>query len=180
MSESIPMAYLFTSGKFQAFDSSGNPLASGKVYTYAAGTTTPLASYTTQAGSVANANPVILDSAGRADIWLGAYSYRILVKDALGVTVYDSDNIRPTGISQVMAADIAITTEVIRLEFPASHFTADEPVVLVTVRGGGATEVDWTCVAEEVAGMGEVHNHVELTFPTALIGSRASVWVVEV
>lgn len=87
------MAYLFTDGKFQAFDSAGDPLASGKVYTYAAGTTTPLASYTTQAGNVANANPVILDAAGRANIWLGASAYRIILKTSADVTVWDTDNI---------------------------------------------------------------------------------------
>ena len=87
------MAYLFTSGKFQAFDSAGNPLAGGKVYTYAAGTTTPQATYTTQAGTTANANPVILDASGRADIWLGSLAYRIIVKTSADVTVYDTDNI---------------------------------------------------------------------------------------
>lgn len=87
------MSILFTSGKFQALDSSGNPLASGKVYTYAAGTTTPLASYTTRDMSVANANPVILDAAGRADIWLSSAAYRVIVKTSADVTVYDTDNI---------------------------------------------------------------------------------------
>lgn len=170
------MAYNFSGGRFS------EPRAPlGFVYTSHAGLSfesAPLDTYTTQAGDVANENPVELDAYGSADIWVGAYSYRIVVKDSVGATIYETDNYRATGISQVMAADIAITTEVIRLEFPESHFTADEPVVIVTVRGG-ATEVDWTCVAEEVTGMGEVHNHVELTFPTALIGARASVWVIE-
>ena len=54
------MAYNYSGGRFQAFDSSGDPLASGKVYTYYAGTTTPLASYTTQAATTPNANRVDL------------------------------------------------------------------------------------------------------------------------
>lgn len=87
------MASLFTDGKFQAFDADGNPLASGKLYSYAAGTLTPLATYTTQAGNVANANPVILDSAGRASVWRGAGSYRMILKSAADVTVWDVDNI---------------------------------------------------------------------------------------
>jgi len=87
------MASLFTDGKFQAFDADGNPLASGKLYSYAAGTLTPLATYTTQAGNVANANPVILDSAGRASVWRGAGSYRMILKSAADVTIYDVDNI---------------------------------------------------------------------------------------
>lgn len=100
------MAYLFTSGKFQAFSSSGAPLSGGKVYTYAAGTTTPLATYTTQAGTVANANPVVLDSAGRADIWLLGRAYRIIVKTSTGATVYDTDNLRvPDDLFYVSVAD---------------------------------------------------------------------------
>ncbi len=64
------MATLFTDGKFQAVDSNGDPLSSGKLYTYAAGTTTPLATYTNEGGATPNANPVILDAAGCANVWL--------------------------------------------------------------------------------------------------------------
>ena len=53
----------------QFFDNDGAALSGGKVYTYAAGTLTPKATYTTEAGTVANANPIILDSAGRASIF---------------------------------------------------------------------------------------------------------------
>lgn len=46
-------------------DSNGNPLVGGKLFYYAAGSTTKQNTYTTSAGSVANANPIILDSEGR-------------------------------------------------------------------------------------------------------------------
>lgn len=95
------MAYNFIGGRFQEFDSSGNPLASGKVYTYYAGTMTPLASYTTQAGDVANTNPVILDAAGRAAIWLGPYAYRVILKSSADVTIWDEDNHQIGGTTQV-------------------------------------------------------------------------------
>ena len=89
------MASLFNGGRFQGFDSAGIPLSGGFLYTYAAGTLTPLATYTTQSGGVANANPVVLDSAGRAPVWLSASSYRMVLKTAGGVTVTDDDNISP-------------------------------------------------------------------------------------
>ena len=95
------MAYNYSGGRFQEFDSSGDPLAGGKVYTYYAGTTTPLASYTTQAATTPNANPVILDSAGRASIWLGPYAYRIILKTSADVTVWDDDNVQLGGGAQV-------------------------------------------------------------------------------
>ena len=55
--------------RFQAIDDDGNPIAGGKLYTYAAGTTTPLATYTSAAGTIANQNPIILDTAGRAVVY---------------------------------------------------------------------------------------------------------------
>ena len=46
--------------KIQFFDNSGNPLAGGFVYTFAAGTTTQLASYTDSSANTPNTNPVVL------------------------------------------------------------------------------------------------------------------------
>ena len=57
----------------QLFDDSGNVLTGGKIYTYEAGTSTPLASYTSSAGNIAHPNPIILNAAGRVptgEIWL--------------------------------------------------------------------------------------------------------------
>lgn len=73
-------------------DSNGAPLAGGKVYTYAAGTTTPQNSYTDSSGTTPAPNPVVLDSAGRATIWLSGF-YKIVVTDALGNTISTTDNI---------------------------------------------------------------------------------------
>jgi Pectate lyase superfamily protein len=88
------MAVPFQDGFPQFLDNSGNPLNAGKLHTYAAGTTTPIATYTTKAGTTANANPIILDSAGRANIWLTAgTAYRLLLKDSSDVTIRDVDNV---------------------------------------------------------------------------------------
>jgi len=56
--------------KMQFFGDDSLPLSGGKVYTYAKGTTTPLATYTTSTGGTANANPIILDAEGRAIIFV--------------------------------------------------------------------------------------------------------------
>lgn len=80
----------------QFFDSNGNPLAGGKVFTYLAGTLTPRPTYTTQAGTIANSNPVILDSAGRASIWLDdSAAYKFTVTTSADVPVRTEDNIQP-------------------------------------------------------------------------------------
>lgn len=72
----------------------GAALASGTVNTYVTGTTTPKTTYTTQAGDVANANPVVLDSNGQADIWLATDArYRFVVKNSAGTTLWTVDGI---------------------------------------------------------------------------------------
>lgn len=87
-------ATLTPTPKQQFFDTSGLPLAAGFVYTYAAGTTTPLATYVDSTGVATNPNPVLLDGAGRASIWLGASPYKFVVQDANGLTQYTTDNIQ--------------------------------------------------------------------------------------
>ena len=70
----------------QFFTNSGVPLAGGKLFTYAAGTTTPAATYTSSSGVTAHTNPIILNSAGRvatSEIWLTeSVSYKFLLKDS--------------------------------------------------------------------------------------------------
>jgi len=88
------MASLTPTPKQQFFDANGNPLVAGKVYTYAGGTTTPIATYTDQTGATANANPIILDSRGMANIWLQpTIAYKFVVTDENDVLQYTTDNI---------------------------------------------------------------------------------------
>lgn len=100
------MAIALTPSPRQQFiDGNGDPLASGKVYTYVAATTTPLATYTSSTGLTANANPVILDSSGRAPIWLTqGSSYKFVVKTSADVTVYTEDGISAPSSSATLAA----------------------------------------------------------------------------
>jgi hypothetical protein len=76
------IATLSPSPKAQFFTAAGVPLVGGKLFTYASGTTVPLATYTDSTGNTTNANPVILDSRGEANVWLGPSRYTWLLKDA--------------------------------------------------------------------------------------------------
>ena len=92
---SINISYLAGAGA-QFFDSNGAPLAGGLLYTYNAGTTTPVSTYTSRSGSAYNTNPIVLDSAGRtpAEIWLeGGVLYKFVLKDSTFVQVGSYDNI---------------------------------------------------------------------------------------
>jgi hypothetical protein len=79
--------------KLQFFDLNGDPLVGGLLYTYAAGTTTPLATYTDSTGNFANTNPIVLDSRGEANVWLGAAIYKFALYTSAGVLIWTVDNI---------------------------------------------------------------------------------------
>lgn len=69
-------------GRQQFCDLDGNPVSLGKLYTYEAGTLTPLATYTDVDGQVANDNPVQLDAGGWCTLFLLPQSYKYILKDA--------------------------------------------------------------------------------------------------
>jgi hypothetical protein len=84
----------------QFFTNSGVPLTGGKLYSYAAGTTTPQVTYTSSSGVTAHTNPIILDSAGRVpggEIWLTAVSYKFVLNTSTDVLIATYDNIRGLG-----------------------------------------------------------------------------------
>jgi hypothetical protein len=80
--------------RLQFFASDGSFLVGGKLYTYAAGTTTPLATYTTSTGLIANTNPVILDSRGEASVWLTSSKYKFVLKTAADVEIWTQDQLQ--------------------------------------------------------------------------------------
>jgi hypothetical protein len=92
-------------GQFYGTSATGAPLSGGKVYTYAAGGLVAADTWTTAALAVKNANPVVLNAAGRASIWLGSNAYRIIMTDSTDVTMYDVDNITaPVAASELAAS----------------------------------------------------------------------------
>jgi hypothetical protein len=90
----MSVAYISPAGKFRAVDNNGNALVGGKVYTYSAGTTTPIQTFTDSTAITLNANPVILNSRGEADIWiLPNTGYKFILQDSNGNVIWTEDNI---------------------------------------------------------------------------------------
>ena len=78
------------------FGPTGLPLAGGQIYTYQAGSSTPLATYTNSNGTVPNSNPIILGSDGKLpqELWLQfGYSYKFQVLSSTNVLINTYDNI---------------------------------------------------------------------------------------
>ena len=115
---------------WQFFDDNGDPLTGGLLYTYAAGTTTPLTTYSDSTGATANANPIVLDSAGRVsgEVWLTTGSnYKFVLKTSAGVTIWTNDNIAGVPASSITS---------LRLNGSTSGY-----VDLVTVPVAGANTI---------------------------------------
>lgn len=86
------MAVLYTNHFVQFFDNNGNPLSNGKLFAYSAGTTTPKATYTTEAATVENSHPIVLDAAGRATVFIEG-SYRFDLFDENDVLIESTDDV---------------------------------------------------------------------------------------
>ena len=81
---------------FQFFTNTGIPLDGGFIYTYQAGSSTPLTTYTTSAGTIANTNPIQLGTSGRPpqEIWLTeGLSYKFILTDSGNVQIATYDNL---------------------------------------------------------------------------------------
>lgn len=122
----MPITDLMPNPKQQYFLAAGIPLVGGKIYTYAAGTSTPKATYTDVSGTIPQANPIILNSRGEpsnAIYWSG--SYKVEIRDALNNLIYTVDNFNtifsslsgPGGASLINYGSATLSTIL------ATHFT---------------------------------------------------------
>lgn len=107
------MTVLSPQPKMQFTTAAGVPLSGGKVFTYIAGTTTPQATFTDYTGATPNPNPVILDSRGEANIWLGGATYKFRLTDANEVEIWTVDYISaPTSaVSPVLSGNVTIDSD---------------------------------------------------------------------
>ena len=129
-------ATLFPFPKFSAFDSNGAPLSGGKLYTYAAGTTTPQTAYTSSSGVTAHANPIILDSAGRVpggEIWLSAASYKFVLNTSTDVLIATYDNISGIGAASYQIDNFTGTGS--QIAFTLSTASLGENFTFVYING---------------------------------------------
>jgi hypothetical protein len=111
----------------------GLPLSGGKIYTYQAGSSTPLATYTTINGTIANANPIILGTDGRTpnEIWLTyGYNYKFILQDSVGSTIATYDNLYGI-LGTIPAASSTLPTGMILLwsgaigSIPTGYYLCD-------------------------------------------------------
>jgi hypothetical protein len=155
----------------QVFTNDGDPGAGYKIDSYQGGTTTPLATYTDSTGLIANANPIVADSAGRFEVWITVdTAYKFALKTDGDVTLETVDNVRidsgagtastrfdvvltypggPPGATEWLGGERLRTA----VDFPANWsgsygkapLTNPAASFVVTVKRSGSTIGTWTC-----------------------------------
>lgn len=173
-------------------NASGDPCAACSLYSYVAGTTTPLPTYTDSSGTSQNTNPIVLDAAGGAQIWLGTSSYKLILKDSNGTTIWTVDNVNGSTslpCSTVGAIQIANST--------ASGLTCDPTITINTLNhtinvgtlpanhvsiGATTTPTAWTfdtsSPATALASLGALGDGSGTTTPNQLAISTSSAHVI--
>ena len=120
----------------QFFTNSGVILSGGKLYTYAAGTTTPRASYTSSSGNTAHNNPIILDSAGRVpggEIWILVSPYKFVLYTSTDVLIATYDNISGIGAAEFQIQNFTGTGS--QIIFTLSNASQGENFTFVYING---------------------------------------------
>ena len=153
----------------QFLDSNGNPLVSGLVYVYQPDTTTARNSYPTaddaDAGTNANANPVVLDSNGYANgLWgVDNTGYKVSVQNSSAVVQWTANDIflnrtgsaTQTGLLELATNAEARTATSTSLAVTPEDLRAFSQVMLQSVQGGGTANaqtvsptVAWTALTD--------------------------------
>jgi len=124
----------------QFIDDDGTPLSGGLLYTYVSGTTTPQVTYQSQADDAAeNANPIVLDAAGRCDLWLDPtleYSFVLQRADTSEVRTWDD-------VAGSAPASSAVTS--------VNDFTGDVDLTADNIPFTTGTSTSWFGTQPDVA-----------------------------
>lgn len=117
----------------------GIPYAGGFIYTYAAGTNTPKATYTDFTETVNAPNPIPLDSAGRCTIW-GNGSYKFVLTDALGNIIKTTDNVTTFSVPAASANSYfqSFSGNGSQTAFPLTSDLGTDPKALIVFVDQGA------------------------------------------
>lgn len=154
------MANRFYSPNQQFADNTGLPYAGGSLAFYASGTSTPLATYSDSALTIANTNPVVLDSAGRAgNIFLQNLAYKVVLSDVNSNPIWTDDPVyssdystraklltgsgSPNGNTAGTAGSAGIGAD--------TYWDATNNILYVCTTTGNAASAVWTAVNASAA-----------------------------
>lgn len=138
------MAGRFYNPITSAFDANGNPISGAKLEFFESGTTTPLDTFSDDALTTANTNPVIADSAGRfGTIFLQQADYKAVLSDADDVVIWTEDPVRAdapksSDVREVTTATVLDTSDdgkLITADATAGAFIITLPAAATAANG---------------------------------------------
>lgn len=147
-------AAVMPSARQQFLDNSGNVCAGCTLTTYSSGTTTPLTTYSDAALTVANPNPIVMNSAGRpavsgaeVNIYLSQVSYKFVLATSAAVTLWTADavpatNIGLTGVSNT--GDVTLQVDTDNNSVNTFKFLNGAGSEKVSMNESGAVQIDST------------------------------------
>jgi hypothetical protein len=125
--------------KPQFCDAAGDPVASGKLYSFVAGTDTPQPTYSDVDLTIANANPTLLNAAGQSatSIYLLPTGYKVRLDTAAGVPLWTVDDVADVGAVFAAGLGRALTAGA---KAVTSGYTTVATDRLVTVASSGGPD----------------------------------------
>lgn len=158
--------------KYAFLDNNGRPLIGGQLFTYIAGTTTKIATYTDSTGGVSNTNPIVLDYRGEANVWLDpTLTYKFTLAppgdtDPPTRPIWTVDQVSGLGgltqqiIGQLLwprtAAEIAVNVTPVNYAYPPY------------VRGRYASFADWKSACDQAGAQGLLEANYAIASNTPL------------
>ena len=136
-------------------DGTGLPYAGGTLTFYASGTTTPLNTYSDKTLTIANINPVVLDSAGRyPNIFLQNLAYKVVLTDANNNPIWTADPIYASDFSTVAqfqsgsgSPNGSVAGSAGSPTIPASvYWDATNSILYVCTQTGTTSTAVWTAI----------------------------------
>ena len=175
----MPNAVVMPQPQSQFFDNYGRPVSGGKLCTYAAGTTTPLATYTDSTAATPNSNPVMLDGSGRAAIFIEGQAYKFVLMTAgttsdcsTGTVLWTQDQVMDLSLFYIQHLLYVSNSSLL------SFVLAGNPTGSVT-RTVQAKESDWISALDfGVVGDGVTDNSTTLQAAITYVQSiKGTLWI---
>lgn len=121
-------------------DNNGNPLFQGKLFTYAAGTSTPITTYVDSAGITQNTNPIVLNARGECNLWLlPNVGYKFVLQDSLGNTIWTVDQVFNNQLITLYGGVDTGSANAYVVNFTASFTSLSDGVMVIFIASNANT-----------------------------------------
>lgn len=175
------MAALPPNFNVQFFTNEGVPAAGYLLHTYETGTTTDKDTFTDQAGTIENTNPIVLDSSGRCSMWLGSGEYTLRLETPEGDLVEEWPDVAGIPAASAtsfvpIAGDVTMTG---RFNLAGAALSGLQPTTLTQVNDLIATATATLATDAELAALDTDLQTQITTNATDIAAAEADIVVLE-